>query len=42
MADPAPTLANVEGRYASALASLGVLLTASAAAVALKKKKELF
>ena len=40
VADPAATTADGEGGCASALASLGVLLTASAAAVVLKKKKE--
>ncbi len=38
--DPAATTADGEGGCASTLASFGVLLTASAAAVALKKKKE--
>ncbi|MBQ7316286.1 MAG: hypothetical protein IJW90_04155 [Clostridia bacterium] len=39
VADPAATTADGEGGCASALASLGVLLTASVAAVTLKKKK---
>ena len=41
-ADPAATTAVEEGGCASTLASLGVLLTASAAVIALKKKKEQF